>query len=136
MSSSSTSVSGYVKPLVGAATAVVLDKYVLMQPNMNSSLYFGASVGAALFIVSMFDANVPAFLPDVPAIGASGATLSKRVAEITAGSAGAYAVNKFLLKNDNSPAMMAKKIGVIVASDFVGEYAADYFSSQPLSYFA
>jgi hypothetical protein len=128
--------SGYVKPLVAAATAVALDKMVLMNPNMNSSLYFGASVGGALFLVGMFDTNVPVFLPDISAIGASGATLSKRVAEITAGAGAAYAINKFVLKNDNSPQLMAKKLAVVIASDFAGEYASDYFSSRALSYFA
>jgi len=106
----SSSMSGYVKPLVGAGVAIALDKFVLMNPNMNSSLYFGASVGGALFLVGMFDASVPAFLPDIPAIGASGSTLSKRVAEITAGAGAAYALNKFILKNDNSPQLMMKKL--------------------------
>ena len=134
--STSSSMSGYVKPLVGAATAIALDKFVLMNTNMTSSLYFGASVGGALFLVGMFDANVPNFLPDIAAIGASGATLSKRVAEITAGAGAAYAINKFVLKNDNSPQLMAKKLAVVLAADFAGEYASDYFSSQALSYFA
>ena len=134
--SSTSSMSGYVKPLVAGATAVALDKMVLMNPNMQSSLYFGASVAGALFLVGMFDANVPTFLPDVPSIGASGQTLSKRVAEITAGAGSAYAINKFVLKNDNSPQLMAKKLAVVIASDFAGEYASDYFSSKALSYFA
>ena len=135
-SSSTSSMSGYVKPLVAAATAVALDKMVLMNPNMNSSLYFGASVGGALFLVGMFDTNVPTFLPDITAIGASGATLSKRVAEITAGAGSAYVINKFVMKNDSSPQLMAKKLAVVIASDFAGEYASDYFSSRALSYFA
>ena len=134
--STSSSMSGYVKPLVGAGVAIALDKLVLMNPNMNSSLYFGASVGGALFLVGMFDTNVPNFLPDITAIGADGATLSKRVAEITAGAGAAYAINKFLLKNDNSPQLMMKKLAVVIASDFLGEYASDYFSSRALSYFA
>ena len=134
--STSSSMSGYVKPLVGAGVAIALDKFVLMNPNMQSSLYFGASVGGALFLVGMFDTNVPNFLPDITAIGADGATLSKRVAEITASSAAAYAINKFVMKNDNSPQLMMKKLAVVLASDFAGEYASDYFSSRALSYFA
>ena len=134
--STSSSMSGYVKPLVGAGVAIALDKFVLMNPNMQSSLYFGASVGGALFLVGMFDTNVPNFLPDITAIGADGATLSKRVAEITASSAAAYAINKFVMKNDNSPQLMMKKLAVVLASDFAGEYASYYFSSRALSYFA
>jgi len=128
--------SGYVKPVVGAITAVVLDKMVLMNTNMTSSLYFGGAVGVGLLAVSMFDTKVPAFLPDIPAIGATGETLSKRVLEITAGAGSAYAINRLVLKNDNNPQMMMKKLGVVVVSDFVGEYASDYFSNRALSYFA
>jgi len=135
-SSSPASMNSYIKPIVGGLTAVVLDKYVLMNPNMQSSLYFGGAVGAGLLAVSMFQADIPTFLPDIPAIGATGATLSKRVAEITAGAGSAYAINRFVLKNDNSPQMMAKKIGVIIASDLAGEYMSDYLASRPLSYFA
>ena len=135
-SSSPASMNSYIKPIVGGLTAVVLDKYVLMNQNLNSSLYFGASVAGALSVVSMFETNVPTFLPDIPSIGASGQTLSKRVAEITAGAGSAYAINRFVLNNDNSPQMMAKKIGVIIASDLAGEYMSDYFASRPLSYFA
>ena len=135
-SSSPASMNSYIKPIVGSITAVALDKYVLMNPNMQSSLCFGGAVGAGLLAVSMFQADIPTFLPDIPAIGATGATLSKRVAEITAGAGTAYVINKYALKNDNSPQMMAKKIGVIIASDLAGEYMSDYLASRPLSYFA
>ena len=135
-STSSSSMSGYVKPLVGGLTAIALDKFVLMNQNMTSSLYFGGAVGAGLLAVRMLDANVPTFMPDITAIGASGATLSKRIAEITAGAGASYAINKFVLKNDNNPQMMMKKLGVVIVSDFVGEYASDYFSNRALSYFA
>jgi len=135
-SSSSSSMSGYVKPVAGAITAVVLDKMVLMQPNMQSSLYFGGAVGAGLLLVSMFDTKIPSFLPDIPSIGASGETLSKRVLEITAGAGSAYAINRYVIKNDNNPQMMMKKLGVVIVSDFVGEYVSDYFSNRALSYFS
>ena len=94
----SSSMSDYVKPLVGAATAIALDKFVLINPNMMSSAYFGTSVGGAQFFVGMFNASVPRCLPGIAAIGASGVTLSKRAAEITAGAGAAYAINKFVLR--------------------------------------
>ena len=37
--------SDYIKPLVGAATAIALDKFVMKQNDMNRSLYFGIAVG-------------------------------------------------------------------------------------------
>ena len=84
----------------------------------------------------MLDTKVPNFLPDIPAIGVTGATSSKKVAEITAGAGASYAIYRFVMKNDNSPQLMAKKLAAVIASDFVGEYVSDYFSSQALSYFA
>jgi len=84
-SSSTTTSTDYVKPLAAALTATVLDKFVLQNPNMMSSAYFGASVGAALFAVKMVEVNVPKFMPDIASIGASGQTLSNRVAEIGGG---------------------------------------------------
>ena len=123
-------------PLAAAATAIVLDKYVLMNPNMMSSAYFGASVGAALFAVKMVEVNVPTFLPDIPSIGASAKTLSNRVAEIAGGVGGAYVISKFVVKDTSSPQMMMKRLGVVIAADLAGEYASDYVNSRPLSYLA
>jgi len=134
--SSSTATTDYVKPLTAAATALVLDKYVLMNPNMMSSAYFGASVGAALFAVKMVEVNVPTFLPDIPSIGASGKTLSNRVAEIAGGVGGAYVISKFVVKDTSSPQMMMKRLGVVVAADFAGEYMSDYVGNRSLSYLA
>jgi len=132
--SSSTVTTDYVKPLTAAATAFALDKFVLMNPNMMSSAYFGASVGAALFAVKMVEVNVPTFLPDIPSIGASGKTLSNRVAEISAGVGGVYVISKFVLKDNSNTQMMMKKAAVVIAADLAGEYASDYFHSRPLSY--
>ena len=90
------SMYGYVKPLVGEGVPIALYKFVLLNPNMNSSLCFGASVGDALFLVGMFDATVPTFLQDIGAIGASGATLSKRAAEITARAGSSFATGRLV----------------------------------------
>ena len=135
MSSSSSPTIDYVKPLVGAATCVLLDKYVLMNPNMQSSLYFGASVGAALFGVKMVELSVPKFLPDIASIGASGQTLSNRVAEIAGGVGASYVIFKYVAKDTSNPQVMMKRMAVVVAADLTGEYVSDYANSRLLSYF-
>ena len=135
-SSSSATTTDYVKPLTAAATAFALDKFVLQNPNMMSSAYFGASVGAALFAVKMVEVNVPAFLPDIPSIGATGKTLSDRVAEIAGGVGLSYAISKFVAKDTSSPQVIMKRMAVVVAADLAGEYASDYANSRPLSYFS
>ena len=135
-SSSTTTTTDYVKPLTAAAAAFALDKFVLMNPNMMSSAYFGASVGAALFAVKMVEVNVPAFLPDIPSIGATGKTLSNRVAEIAGGVGASYVISKFVAKDTSSPQVMMKRMACVVAADLAGEYASDYANSRPLSYFS
>ena len=132
MSSSTT--TDYVKPLTAAATTYVLDKFVLQNQNMMSSMYFAGAVGASIALVDMVEVNVPKFLPDIPTIGASGQTLSNRVAEIAGGLGGVYVISKFVLKDDSNSQMMMKKAAVVIAADLAGEYASDYFHSRPLSY--
>ena len=135
-SSSTTTTTDYVKPLTAAATAFALDKFVLMNPNMMSSAYFGASVGAALFAVKMVEVNVPKFMPDIASIGASGQTLSNRVAEIAGGVGLSYAISEFVAKDTSSPQVIMKRMACVVAADLAGEYASDYANSRPLSYFS
>ena len=79
---------------------------------------------------------MPKFLPDIPSIGATGQTLSNRVAEISAGVGEAYVISKFVVKDTSSPQMMMKRAAVVVAADLAGEYASDYVNSRPLSYLA
>ena len=45
-----------------------------------------------------------------------------------------YAVNKFILNNDGTQHDIIKKIGAIVLSDIIAEYATDFLATRPLSY--
>ena len=122
------------KPLAGAAFAAAADKFVLGQPDMQKSLIFGGTVGAALMAASVVEGSVPDFLPDISSLGASGKTMSERVVEIAAGSLAAYAVNRYVLKNDTNPRDMAKRIGVVIAADFVGTYVDEYLNTKALKF--
>jgi len=124
----------YQKPLIGAAFAFAADKFVLQQPDMQKSAIFAGTVGAALFAANVVEGSVPSFLPDISSLGASGKTMSERVVEIAAGSAGAYAVNRFVLKNDTNPRDMMKKIAVVVAADLAGTYGQEYLNTQALTF--
>ena len=124
----------YQKPLIGGIFAAAADKFVLQQPDMQKSLIFGATVAAALAAANVVEGSVPSFLPDLTSLGASGKTMSERVVEIAAGSAGAYAVNRFVLKNDTNPRDMMKKIGVVIAADLAGTYGQEYLNTQALTF--
>ena len=60
--------------------------------------------------------------------------MSERVVEIAAGSLAAYAVNRYVLKNDTNPRDMVKRIGVVIAADFVGTYVDEYLNTKALQF--
>ena len=64
----------------------------------------------------------------------SAKTLEHRVIEIGMGTGGAVLANKYLFTT--SGLSMVQTAGIVFAADFIGEYIADYATSQPLSYFA
>jgi hypothetical protein len=124
----------FVKPAVGAVVAILGDKYILNNQNMNSNAVFGASVGIGIYASSLISPNIPKFLPDLGTM-ASGKALQDRVTEISLSSGSAYIINRYVMQNDYNSSDMMKKLGIIVAADFIGEYASDYFGGRALSYF-
>ena len=54
-------------------------------------------------------------------MGNIGKALEGRIVEIAYGSAAAYALNRFVLKNEINRSDMMKKLGIICAADIVGE---------------
>ena len=122
----------YFKPLATAGVAVLLDRLVLKQTDMKKNLTFGLSVGAGVGLGAMVAKNLP--IPDSPSSFGNGKQIASRMLEITSGAGTAYAVNRFIMKNDAGTGMI-RKLGVIVASDFIGEYLTDYASGRPLGFF-
>ena len=122
----------YLKPLATAGVAVLLDRMVLKQTDMKKNLTFGLSVGAGVSIGAMLAKNLP--IPDSPSSFGNGKQIASRLLEVTSGSGTAYVVNRYIMKNDN--AGMIRKLGVIVASDFLCEYITDYATGRPLGFFA
>jgi hypothetical protein len=121
------------KPFLTGGAIVALDKFVLNQQNMNSSLYFGvagvAGIFAAQLLVPMLPNNQGTFSNMVDT-----KTLETRVLEVGLGTGATVAINKFLLKNDIRPNDLLQKAGVIVAADFIAEYIDDYMNNRALSF--
>ena len=126
--------SEFIKPAVGGVVAIVADRYIFNNTNTNSNAIFGASVAAGLYASTMITPNIPGFLPDMGTL-ASGKALQDRITEIALSSGSAYAINRFVLNNDYNPQDLMKRVAVIAAADFIGEYASDYFGGRALSYF-
>ena len=122
----------FVKPLVSGVTAFLLDKYVLGNTNSTSSAVFAGAVVVGTGASQVFSGLDLGILPDTQIY--TGKTIAQRSIEIILGTTAAYAGNRFVLNNDFQPSLMGKKIGIIFASQVVGEYISDYMSAQPLSY--
>ena len=136
MSTSSTSTnSSYLKPLITGAVAVAGDKFLFNEPDMQKSIFFGVAVGAGTFAGNYIGTNIaPALFPTVGFI--DGKTLEVRLAEVAAGAVGAYYLNRLFLKNDFEPSQMYPKLALIAGSDFIAEYITDYLDNRPLSFFS
>ena len=135
MSTSSTSNSSYLKPLITGAVAVAGDKFLFNEPDMQKSIFFGVAVGAGTFAGNYIGTNItPAIFPTVGFI--DGKTLEVRLAEVAAGAVSAYYLNRLFLKNDFEPSQMYPKLALIAGSDFIAEYITDYLDNRPLSFFS
>ena len=121
------------KPFFTGGIIIALDKFVLMQPDMNSSLYFGLSgaigIFAAQYVVPMLPNNQAQISTMLDT-----KTLETRVLEIGLGTGATYAINKFVMNNDLRPNDLLQKVGVILAADFISEYIDDYMNNRALSF--
>lgn len=124
--------SNNLKPIITAIVATAGDKYLLNQPDMNKSLYFGVAVGAGIYASSMITPMLPSSQGSIDGISLK--TLETRLAEIGIGAGSAYAINRYVLKNELNRNDMMMKLALIGASDFVSEYLVDYLQGKPLSF--
>ena len=66
---------------------------------------------------------------------ASGKQVERRILETGVGVAGAYALNRFVLKGDMpSRDGIYQRIGAIFLCDVAGEFLQDFLSGRPLSF--
>jgi hypothetical protein len=131
----STSTNSYLKPLITGAVAAAGDKFLLMEPDFNKSLYCGGAVAAGTFIGVTVGDSLPVV---VPAGGTyyDAKTLEQRLAEVGAGAASAYLINTQILKNDYQYSQMYNKLALIAGSDFIAEYIVDFMENRNLSFFS
>ncbi len=121
------------KPFLVGGLIVAGDRFILNQPNMNSSLYFGISGLAGIYLAQNLKQMLPSNQGQISTM-IDVKTLETRLLEVSLGTAATYGINKFALKNDLKPNELIQKIGVIVAADFIGEYLDDYIAGRPLSF--
>ena len=127
-----------IKAVSGGVVAAAVNHYVSYGSEYNSetvkySLMFGGVVGAGLLVAGMVTPSLAA------QTGAnrhwmSAKTMEHRVIEVGLGTGSIVLCNKYLFRT--SAQSMIQTAGIVFAADFIGEYVADYATSQPLSYFA
>ena len=114
------------KPLFAGLAAAAADHYLMQNPTLKDNAMFGAAVGAGIFAVSWVEPLVSPLFPTKTPMGNMGKALEGRIVEIACGSAAAYALNRFVLKNEFNPRNMMKKIGIVAAADLVGETVCEF----------
>ena len=121
------------KPFFTGGLIVALDKFVLMQPDMNSSLYFGVAGVVGIFAGQYIAPMLPNNQAQISTM-LDTKTLETRVLEIAIATGVTYGINKAVLNNDLRPNDLLQKVGVILAADFVAEYIDDYMNNRALSF--
>ena len=132
MSSSSISPI-YIKTGIAALAGAVLDRFVCGEQDMMQNVYFGLSTGVGVGVGSYISSLTPAFLPNDPNGLYTGRGVMDRTFEIGGGVASTYIISKYLTK-DNYNTSITTKLLVVVASDFIAEYAKDYLTTQPMAF--
>jgi hypothetical protein len=128
----------FIKSATAAVVAAGLDNYlndqgrltnsIVLSRNASFGLLVGGSIIAADYIAPSLTHLVP--IPDTALF--SGKTLEHRLIEVSLGTATAVGLNRFAFQQ--SVGSVVSQIGIVVLSDFIGEYVADYAKSKPLSY--
>ena len=128
----------FIKAVSGGVAAGAINHYLSYGSEINSeylkySLMFSGVVGAGFLASSMI---APALVAQHSSNThwMSAKTLEHRVIEVGLGTGSVVLVNRYVTMV--TPQNMVKTAGIVFAADFIGEYIADYATSQPLSYFA
>jgi hypothetical protein len=135
MSSSTSNSDFIIKPLATSAVAVAINQFILKENDMNKSLYLGAAAGLGVAGGSFIGSMMPDINFGSQQYFGNGKGVSQRIAEIGLGTAGAFVLNSYVLKNTSFRDNYINQIGVIVVADLAGEYISDYVAGRPLAIF-
>ena len=129
----------FIKAVSGGIAAGAINHYLSYGSEINSeylkyTLMFSGVVGAGFLASSMVAPGLAAQHGGGNSHWMSAKTLEHRVIEVGMGTGAVVLANKYLFTTSGQP--MLQTAGMVVAADFIGEYIADYATSQPLSYFA
>ena len=127
----------FIKASVAAGVAAGLDNYLNNSDRTNPKVImknasFGAIVGGSIIASDYIAPSLTHLVPIPDTALFSGKTLEHRLIEVSLGTTAALALNKFVY--EASRGTLLSQAGIVLLSDFIGEYVADYAKSRPLSY--
>lgn len=127
----------YVKPIISAVVATVLDRLVLKQEDTMSNVTFGVAVGTGTFVGQMIGTKASDLLlpNDTIIYTFSGKTLLQRAIELGSAGGASYVFNKYLFANDFNQSALPRRMAVIGASELISEYISDFMQGNPIAYF-
>ena len=137
MSSTSMMSPMVVKTGVAAVAGAALDRFICNEQNAMQNVYFGVSVGAGIGLGSYLASVIPDtnLIADDPSGMWKGKSVISRVLEVGSGTASAFIISKYMIKNNmNTP--ITTRLLCVVASDILAEVVSDYVFQQPIAYLA
>ena len=135
MSSSTSNSDFIIKPLATGAVAVAINQFILKENDMNRSLYLGLAAAGGVAAGGFVGSMIPPMNFGQQAYFGNGKGVSQRIAEIGLGTAGAFVLNTYVLKNTSFRDNYMNQIGTIIVSDLIAEYLSDYVAGRPLAIF-
>lgn len=127
--------SKVLKPIIAGMVCTALDNQFTKEKDIRNNAVFGACVAAGIYTAEMVAPPISRMLPSMDGPLVDGKTIANRIVEVGLSSVGAYYVNT-AIGNESSLTrpQMVNRLAIIVASDFIAEYATDYISGKPLSF--
>ena len=110
-----------VKPVVAGVVAGLADHLIMKNADLKACAMFGGAVGAGIFATAWVEPLATKLFPTKTLVGSAGKALEGRIVEIACASASAYALNRFVLKNEINPNNLMMKLGIVIGADLAGE---------------
>ena len=118
------------KCIIAGLTTVVLDKFAIGEPDITKSIMFGCPTAASIYGAYLIASSIP---DNFKSQYINGKKLEADVLEIGT----AVGLNYAIATNVTGSIpgfLFYEKIGVILASDLIATYSADYIAGRPLSF--
>ena len=114
------------KSIITGGFAAAGDHFIMQNGHIQLNAYFGGAVAAGVFSASTVGGVISPYFPTSTPIGSMSKNLEARIVEVGMGTAGALALQKFVLNSiDYDWKIWATRVLIIGASDVFAETICD-----------